>query len=35
MIKSTYFSYRKRSKEKYEKSGMDGWHDYEVFELLL
>jgi DNA repair protein RadC len=31
----SYAGHRKRIKEKYEKSGMDGWHDYEVLELAL
>jgi DNA repair protein RadC len=31
----SYTGHRQRIKEKYEKSGMDGWHDYEVLELAL
>ena len=31
----SYVGHRQRIKEKYEKSGMDGWHDYEVLELAL
>ncbi|MCP5005264.1 MAG: RadC family protein [Planctomycetes bacterium] len=30
-----YVGHRKRIKEKYEKSGMEGWLDYEVLELVL
>lgn len=30
-----YIGHRKRIKEKYEKSGMAGWLDYEVLELAL
>jgi DNA repair protein RadC len=33
--KPTYVGHRSRIKEKYEKSGLQGWHDYEVLELLL
>lgn len=33
-IKS-YLGHRQRIKEKYEKSGIDGWLDYEVLELAL
>jgi len=32
---SSYIGHRQRIKEKYEKSGVDGWHDYEVLELAL
>lgn len=31
----SYVGHRQRIKEKYEKSGMDGWLDYEVLELAL
>ncbi|MBN1363254.1 MAG: hypothetical protein JW976_00465, partial [Syntrophaceae bacterium] len=31
----SYAGHRQRIKEKYEKSGMDGWHDYEILELAL
>lgn len=30
-----YIGHRQRIKEKYEKSGIDGWLDYEVLELAL
>ena len=33
--KSDYIGHRKRTKEKYEKSGLKGWHDYEVLEFAL
>ena len=33
--KPSYIGHRQRIKEKYEKSGMDGWLDYEVLELVL
>lgn len=33
--KPGYIGYRQRIKEKYEKSGIDGWLDYEVLELAL
>ena len=33
--KATYVGHRARIKEKYEKSGLGGWHDYEVLELVL
>ena len=33
--KSSYIGHRKRIKGKYEKSGIDGWLDYEVLELIL
>lgn len=35
MQKKDYVGHRKRIKEKYEKSGMAGWLDYEVLELAL
>ena len=31
----SYIGHRKRIKEKYEKSGIEGWLDYEVLELAL
>lgn len=31
----SYIGHRQRIKEKYEKSGMEGWLDYEVLELAL
>ena len=33
--KPNYLGHRQRIKEKYEKSGIDGWLDYEVLELVL
>ncbi len=33
--KPSYVGHRQRIKEKYEKSGIDGWLDYEVLELAL
>ena len=33
--KPGYLGHRQRIKEKYEKSGIDGWLDYEVLELVL
>jgi len=33
--KLSYLGHRQRIKEKYEKSGIDGWLDYEVLELVL
>ena len=35
LSKPTYIGHRSRIKEKYEKSGLHGWHDYEVLELAL
>ena len=38
MIKAqvlTYTGHRQRIKDKYKKSGVDGWLDYEVLELVL
>lgn len=38
MIKTqtpTYVGHRQRIKDKYKKSGLDGWLDYEVLELVL
>lgn len=32
---ANYIGHRQRIKEKYEKSGMEGWLDYEVLELAL
>ncbi len=31
----SYVGHRQRTKEKYKKSGIDGWLDYEVLELVL
>ena len=33
--KPGYLGHRQRIKEKYERSGIDGWLDYEVLELVL
>jgi len=33
--KLTYIGHRQRIKDKYKKSGIDGWLDYEVLELVL
>lgn len=33
--KSDYIGHRQRIKEKYKKSGIDGWLDYEALELAL
>ena len=33
--KPSYIGHRQRIKKKYEKSGMEGWLDYEVLELAL
>lgn len=33
--KPSYIGHRQRIKEKYKKSGIDGWLDYEVLELAL
>jgi len=33
--KSSYIGHRQRIKDKYKKSGIDGWLDYEVLELAL
>ncbi len=33
--KSNYIGHRRRIKDKYKKSGIDGWLDYEVLELVL
>lgn len=35
LSKPTYVGHRNRIKEKYEKSGLNGWLDYEVLELAL
>ena len=35
LIRPGYIGHRQRIKEKYEKSGMEGWLDYEVLELAL
>lgn len=35
LAKPDYIGHRQRIKEKYEKSGMEGWLDYEVLELAL
>lgn len=33
--KSSYIGHRQRIKDKYKKSGIGGWLDYEVLELVL
>ncbi len=33
--KPSYIGHRQRIKDKYKKSGIDGWLDYEVLELVL
>ncbi|MCG2659799.1 MAG: DNA repair protein RadC [Kiritimatiellae bacterium] len=33
--KPSYTGHRNRIKDKYSKSGINGWHDYEVLELAL
>ncbi len=33
--KPTYTAHRQRIKDKYKKSGIGGWLDYEVMELVL
>lgn len=33
--KASYLGHRQRIKEKYEKSGISGWLDYEILELAL
>ncbi len=35
LIRPSHIGHRQRIKEKYEKSGMEGWLDYEVLELAL
>jgi len=38
MIKTSrpsYIGHRQRIKDKYKKSGIDGWLDYEILELVL
>ncbi len=34
-MKQTYIGHRQRIKDKYKKSGINGWLDYEVLELAL
>ncbi|MFQ5752845.1 MAG: DNA repair protein RadC [bacterium] len=34
-MKPTYIGHRQRIKDKYKKSGIKGWLDYEVLELIL
>jgi DNA repair protein RadC len=31
----TYFGHRQRIKSKFRESGISGWHDYEILELIL
>jgi len=33
--KPSYIGHRQRIKDKYKKSGIDGWLDYDVLELAL
>jgi len=33
--KLTYIGHRQRIKDKYKESGIDGWLDYEILELVL
>ena len=35
MMKTSYIGHRQRIKDKYKKSSMSGWLDYEVLELVL
>ena len=35
LTRPDYIGHRQRIKKKYEKSGMEGWLDYEVLELVL
>ena len=35
IIKPDYLNHRQRIREKYLKSGLDNWHDYEILELIL
>ena len=34
-MKQNYFGHRQRIKDKYKKSGIDSWQDYEILELAL
>jgi len=34
-LKPGYLNHRRRIREKYLKSGLDNWHDYEILELIL
>ncbi len=34
-MKTSYIGHRQRIKDKYKKSGIDGWLDYEILELVL
>ena len=35
IAKPDYLNHRQRIREKYLKSGLDNWHDYEILELIL
>ena len=35
IIKPDYLNHRQRIREKYQKNGLDNWHDYEILELIL
>ena len=35
IVKPDYLGHRQRIKEKYQKSRLDNWHDYEILELIL
>ena len=34
-MKPEYVGHRKRIKEKFDITGLTGWHDYEILELVL
>ncbi|MCK4401502.1 DNA repair protein RadC [bacterium] len=35
VIKPDYLNHRQRIRQKYQKSGLNNWHDYEILELML
>ncbi len=35
IAKPDYLGHRQRIKEKYQRKGLDNWHDYEILELIL
>ena len=35
IIKPDYLGHRQRIRQKYQKSGLNNWHDYEILELIL
>ena len=35
IMKPDYLKHRQRIRQKYQKSGFDNWHDYEILELIL